>query len=324
MNDKKTLTVGCGAYDRTWPLIASKIEVEGINLDWTILPPEQAFLRGMVEEEFDLAEMSFSTYLLQVSRGENPYVAIPVFLSRSFRHSAIYISTKAGIEKPEDLKGRTIGVPEYQLTANLWARGILSDEYGVRAEDVTWAIGDIDTVGRKEKVPVGLPDRIPHYDIGPDETLWGLMQAGKVDAIIAPRAPAAFNAGDPGISRLFAELKPTEQEYFKKTGIFPIMHLFGIRKDVLAANPGIAGRLFKAFEAARAHAQQELHQVAYLYIMMPWLVDQMNEIDTIMGEDYWSYGLEKNRFVIETMCRNSYEQGISERLLTPEELFAEI
>jgi 4,5-dihydroxyphthalate decarboxylase len=324
MNDVKNLSVGCGAYDRTWPLIATKIAIDGFKLDWEILPPEKVFLRGMVMKEFDLAEMSFSTYMLQLSRDENPYVAIPVFPSRAFRHSAIYIRTHAGIEKPEDLKGRTIGVPEYQLTANLWARGILSDEYGVRAEDVTWAIGDIDSLGRKEKVAVDLPDHIPHHQIGAEETLWGLMQEGKVDAIIAPRAPAAFIAGDPGIGRLFADVKQAEQSYFKKTGIFPIMHLFGIRKDVLAAHPDLPAKLFTAFDAARAHAVQELHQVAYFYVMLPWLVDHMNEINAVMGKDYWTYGLEENRLVIETMCRYSYEQGIAKRLLKPEELFAEI
>jgi 4,5-dihydroxyphthalate decarboxylase len=323
LSNTKTLTVGCGAYDRTWPLIASRTKIEGFELDWEILPPEQAFLRGMVQQEFDLAEMSFSTYMLQVSRGNNPYVAIPVFPSRAFRHSAIYISTNAGIEKPEDLKGRVIGVPEYQLTANLWARGILSDEYGVRAEDVTWAIGDIEVVGRKEKVPVDLPDHIPHYQIGAEETLWGLMQEGKVDAIIAPRAPAALTEGHPGIRRLFTDVKKAEQDYYKKTGIFPIMHLFGIRKDVLAESPQLPGLLYKAFDDARAHAVQELHQVAYFYIMLPWLVDNIKEVDDIMGKDYWTYGMENNREVIEMMCRYSYEQGISSRLLKAEELFVD-
>ncbi|MDP6427375.1 MAG: ABC transporter substrate-binding protein [Rhodospirillales bacterium] len=322
--ERLKLSIGCGAYDRTWPLIAKTIEVEGADLNWEILPPEPVFLRGMVKGEFDLAEMSFSTYLLQLSRGDNPYTAIPVYPSRAFRHSAIYIRADAGIEKPEDLKGRAIGVPEYQLTANVWARGILADEYGVRPEDVTWLIGDIDETGRKEKVPVELPARIPNRAIGEGHTLWSLMQAGEIDAIIAPRAPRAFSEGDPGIRRLFADVKGAEQDYFQKTGIFPIMHLLGIRNDVLAENPTLPGRLFRAFEAARVHARQELNQVAYFYVMLPWLVDHMKEVTDIMGPDYWSYGLEENRKVLETMCRYSFEQGMAKRLIAPEELFAEI
>lgn len=316
------LSIGCGAYDRTWPLISGTQAVEGIELDWHILPPEQAFLRGMVDGEFDLTEMSFSTYLLQVSRGDNPYVAIPVFPSRAFRHQAIYIRADAGITAPEDLKGRRIGVPEFQLTANVWARGLLSDEYGVGVTDVEWLIGDIDEVKREEKVPADLPDHIPHRTLGPDETLWGLMQTGQVDAIIAPRAPKAFSAGDPRIAPLFKDAKTADQAYYRKTGIFPIMHTLGIRKDVLAENPGLAGNLFDAFEAARRHAVQELHQVAYKYVMLPWLIEHMKEIDDVMGADYWTYGVENNRKTLETLCRYSYEQGLAKRLIGVDELFA--
>lgn len=316
------LTIGCGAYDRTWPLIASKITPEDIEFNWEIMPPEEAFLRGMVNHEFDLTEMSFSTYLLQLSRGENAYTAIPVFASRAFRHSAIYIRTGAGIEKPEDLAGRTIGVPEYQLTANVWARGILSEEYGVKSEDIKWLACDIDEKGREEKVPVELPPQFSLKFMGMEETLWGLMQRGEIDAIIAPRAPKAFVEGDPGIARLFPDTKTAEQNYFKKTGIFPIMHLVGIRNDLLEKDPSLAGRLYNAFEAARQHAVQELNQVAYIYVMLPWLFDHMKEIKEIMGDDYWTYGIEKNRKVIETMCRYSYEQGMAKKQFTAEDIFA--
>ncbi|MBO33630.1 MAG: 4,5-dihydroxyphthalate decarboxylase [Rhodospirillaceae bacterium] len=318
------LTIGCGAYDRTWPLIANKIQTDEFKLNWEIMPPEEAFLKGMVHHEFDLTEMSFSTYLLQLSRGENAYTAIPVFASRAFRHSAIYIRTGAAIEKPEDLQGRRIGVPEYQLTANVWARGILSDEYGVRSEDIKWLACDIDEKGRVEKVSADLPSKFNLKFMGMEETLWGLMQRGEIDAIIAPRAPKAFTEGDPGIERLFPDTKSAEQDYFKKTGIFPIMHLVGIRNTLLAENPNLAGILYGAFEKARQHAVQELNQVAYFYVMLPWLVDHMKETKDFMGEDYWTYGIAKNRKVIETMCRYSYEQGLAKKLFTADEIFAPV
>ncbi len=316
------LSICCGAYDRTWPLIAARIAPEGVALDWEILPPEQAFLRGMVAGEFELSEMSFSTYLLQLSRRENKFTAIPVFPSRAFRHSAIYIRANAGIEAPEDLRGRAIGVPEWQLTANVWARGILSDEHGVRVEDVDWRAGDIDVPGRTEKVAVDLPPSIKLTQIPSDQTLWSLMQRGEIDAIIAPRAPEALIAGDPGVRRLFQDTKAAEQAYFARTGIFPIMHLLGVRNDVLERYPDLPRRLFDAFEDARRHTVRELNQVAYFYVMLPWLVDHLAETKRIMGEDYWSYGVEANRHVIETMCRYSHEQGLASRRLAVEELFA--
>ncbi len=316
------LTIGCGAYDRTWPLIASAIEIGGVEFDWEIVPPEAAFLRGMIGGEFQLSEMSFSTYLLQLSRGNNLYTAIPVFPSRAFRHSAIYVRADVGIEKPEDLSGRNVGVPEWQLTANVWVRGILADEHGVALADVNWFIGGIEDAGREEKVPVDLPREISVTPTGDGETLWSLMAQGKLDAIVAPRAPRAFEDGDSRVRRLFADTKQAEQDYYARTGIFPIMHLLGIRNDVLADNPGLAGRLFDGFELARRHAMRDLEQVASFAVMLPWLVDHLAETKRIMGDDYWPYGVDANRHVLETLCRYSFEQGMAGRVMDVDELFA--
>jgi 4,5-dihydroxyphthalate decarboxylase len=318
------LSVGCGAYDRTWPLIAKTVTVEGISLSWNVLPPEEVFLRGMLGHEFDVAEMSFSSYVLQASRGEAAYTAIPVFVSKKFRHGAIYVRADAGIASPDALKGRRIGLPEYQLTANVWVRGLLADEYGVRAEDIHWFIGGIDAPGREEKIPVELPDRIRTTKIGPDRTLWEMMTRGEIDAIVAPRAPKAFLAGDKRVRRLFDDVKAVEQAYFRKTGIFPPMHIVGIRSDLLEQEPGLARRLFEGFERARQHAVRELRQVAYDYAMLPWLGEHLRETEAVMGKDYWQYGFDNNRSVIERMTRYSHEQGITSRRLTPEELFLPI
>lgn len=319
-----TLTVGCGAYDRTWPLIAKTVAVAGVDLDWQILPPEQAFLRGMIGGEFHVSEMSFSTYLLQLSRGESLYTALPVYPSRAFRHSAIYVRADAAIERPEDLRGRSIGVPEWQLTANVWARGILADEHGVAVEDVDWLVGGLDKPGRTEKAPLALPAGIRLTPIGDDETLWSLMAEGRIDAIIAPRAPKALAAGDARVRRLFADTKTAEQAYYEKTGIFPIMHVLGIRNDILEERPDLPAILFDAFERARQHAVRELGQVAYFYTMLPWLVDHMAETRRIMGDDWWPYGIEPNRKVLETLCRYALEQGTVARPMRVEELFAEM
>ncbi len=317
----RTLSIACGAYDRTWPLAASVVPVPGYRLDWKHLPTEEIFLRGMLGGEFDVTEMSMSSYLLQCDRGENRYLAIPAFVSRKFRHGSIYIRSDAGIARPQDLRGRTIGVPEYQLTANVWARGLLSDEYGVRASDVDWVIGGVETPGREEKIPVTLPDDIRSTRLQPGETLWDAMTKGRLDAIIAPRAPLAFVQGDNRIRRLFADPVAAERAFFSKTRLFPLMHVMGIRKDIVAAAPDLPAVLMAAFEAGRLHAIDRLHQSNVDTAMLPWLDAHLRETEVIMGRDYWPYGVESNRREIETLCRYAREQGIVTGRMTVKDLF---
>lgn len=316
-----TLTIGCGAYDRTWPLIAGLIRPEGFSLDWSILPPEQVFLRGMLGGEFDITEMSLSTYLLLRSRGDCRYVGLPLFVSRKFRHSALYVRADAGIARPEDLIGRSVGVPEYQLTANVWVRGLLSDEYGVASDAVHWIIGGIDAPGREEKVPVTLPERFRTTRLPPGETLWEWLLAGKLDAIIAPRAPENFAKGHPAIKRLFTDVPAAEKAYFRKTGLFPLMHLIGIRADVLERHSALPGALTVAFERAKAFATRELNQFAYDVAMLPWQESALRETEAVMGHDYWAYGTEPNRRAIDAMARYSWEQGITNRQLSVDQIF---
>lgn len=210
---------------------------------------------------------------------------------------------------------------EFQLSAIVWARGILSDDHGVRVEDVHWVIADIDEPGRKEKVPIALPPHFKVMTLPADDTLWAAMQRGEIDAIIAPRAPRAFIAGDPRIRRLFPNSRAAERDYFQRTGIFPIMHLIGIRNELAQSMPNLALSLFDAFDAARTHAETELHQVAYSYAMLPWLPDLVREADETMGRDYWRYGIDGNERTLETMCRYSFEQGLASRLMAIEDLF---
>jgi 4,5-dihydroxyphthalate decarboxylase len=317
----KTLTVACGVYDRTWPLAASMAAVPGFELAWKHLPTEEIFLRGMLGGEFDVAEMSMSSYLLQCSRGENLYQAIPAFVSRKFRHGSIYVRADAGIKTPEDLRGRKIGVPEYQLTANVWARGLLSDEYGVRSDEIHWVIGGVEEPGREEKIPVTLPGSFQSTRLQPGETLWVMMTEGRLDAIIAPRAPRAFVLGDPRVQRLFADPVAAEKAYYKKTRLFPLMHVVGIRKDVIASSPELPGLLLAALEAGRCHALNQLHQSNVDTTMLPWLDAHLRETEAVMGKDYWPYGTEANRNAIETLCRYSHEQGIIATRMRVEDLF---
>lgn len=316
-----TLTIACGAYDRTWPLAASLARVPGYELAWRHLPTEDIFLRGMLGGEFDVAEMSMSSYLLQCARGENLYQAIPAFVSRKFRHGSIYVRADAGIETPQDLRGRRIGVPEYQLTANVWARGLLSDEYGVRSDEIHWVIGGVESPGRDEKIPVTLPANFQCTRLQGEQTLWDLMTSGRLDAIIAPRAPRGFVEGDPRIRRLFADTVAAEKAYYRKTRLFPLMHVVGIRKDVIARAPELPALLLAALESGRRHALTQLHQSNVDTTMLPWLESHLRETEEVMGKDWWPYGTEANRRDIETLCRYSHEQGIVGTRMKVEDLF---
>ena len=317
-----TLTLAAAPYDRILPLVDGRVGVRGIELIYLPQLVEETFWRMARYQEYDVAEFSLSSYLIARDRGEPRLTAIPVFPSRMFRHSAVYVNTRAGIKEPRDLIGRRVGIPEYQLTALLWVRGILADDYGVRPEDIEWYVGGEERAGRREKLPLQLPDRIRIHPIPPNTTLTELLVRGEIDAMIAPRAPSAFLEGHPAVGRLFPNYPEVEAEYFRRTGIFPIMHVVVIRDDVLERFPWVARNLFEAFEAARRIALTDLRQTAALAVMLPWLHAEVERTRALLGEDYWPYGIEANRHVLETAIRYAYEQGLIRQRFRVEDLFA--
>lgn len=316
------LSLACCDYDRTRAIFDGRVRIEGCDVHATALEPEEAFHRAFKYQEFDVSELSLSSYAIQLSRGENAYVALPVFASRVFRHSGIYVRTDRGIARPQDLKGRTLGLPEYQMTANVWIRGILRDEYGVQASDIRWRSGGLEQPGREERAPLELPPGIDLQPIPPDRTLSAMLEAGELDGVLGARPPSCFARGAAGVARLFPDFRRTEQEYYRRTRIFPIMHVIGIRKSLLERHLWLAAGVMKAFARAKALAWQELGQIGHLYTSLPWGVADFAETRALMGEDYWSYGLEPNRHVLEVFTRYHHEQGLSRRNLSPEEMFA--
>jgi 4,5-dihydroxyphthalate decarboxylase len=319
---KLELSLGCCDYDRTRAIFDGRVQVDGCDIAATPVEPEEAFHRAFKYQEFDISELSLSSYTLQVSRGENPYVAIPAFVSRLFRHSGIYIRTDRGIQRPEDLKGKTIGLPEYQITANVWIRGILQDEHGVKTTDIHWRSGGIEEPGREERTKLKLPSHIDLKPIPHDKTLSGMLESGELDGMIGARAPSCFDRGAPNVGRLFPDFRKVEQDYFRRTRIFPIMHIIGIRKSILEKHPWLAVNLMKAFLKAKELAWYELGQIGHLFTSLPWGVAEFADTRALMGEDYWSYGLEPNRHVLEPFTRYHHEQGLSARKVSPDELFA--
>jgi 4,5-dihydroxyphthalate decarboxylase len=280
------------------------------------------FHRAFSTQDFDVTELSFSSTLIQTARGACPYVALPAFVSRLFRHSAFYIRTDRGIRDPRDLKGKTVGVPEYQMTAALWARGILADEYGVQASDIKWRNGGLEQPGRRERTPISLPPTIELKPLGPDGTLSGALASGALDAVIAARPPSCFTTGQPNVARLFPDYRAVEEAYFRKTGMFPIMHLIGVRRSLVERHPWLAASVYKAFVAAKRLCMAELKQIGHLHATLPWLVSEVEAAERLMGTDYWRYGVAENAREIVAMIRYSHAQGLIERVLAPTELFA--
>jgi len=316
------LTLACWSYDRTRALLDGRIRPDGIDLTCLDLPVEETFFRMLRHREFDVAEMSLSSYVVSLFADDPPFVAIPVFPSRFFRHSCIYVNAAAGIARPQDLIGRTVGTPEYQMTAPVWIRGILADAHGVPIDSVTYATGGLEEPGRPEKLALDLPPGIRVNRIGPAQTLSAMLATGEIDALYTARAPSSFGAGDGRVRRLFEDFPAVEREYFRRTRIFPIMHTVVIRRDVYRAHRWIAQSLVKAFAAAQREAYEDLAQTAALKTMLPWLMAHVEDARREMGEDFWPYGLSRNEDALATFLRYSHEQGLSRRRLSPHELFA--
>ena len=315
------LTVASEDYDRFAPIRDGRVKPEGIELNWLTLHVEEIFWRMIRHQEFDASELSLSGYILQRSQGIDDFVAIPVFPSRSFRHSAIYINANSGIERPEDLRGRRIGVPEYQMTAAVWARGLLSDDFGVKPQDLDWIQGGLEGSGRRPFVAVE-PKGV-RLQFAPDgKTLSQMVATGELDALISPRIPSTYVGNDGPVRQLFPQPWVAERDYFARTGIFPIMHTFAIRREVLEKDPWVAQTMFKALLEAKRQAYGALFDTTALRITLPFLVEHYESTVALMGEDYWSYGIEPNRQVIGTLMRYLVEQGMMPELLDIDSLFA--
>lgn len=309
-----------GDYDRTRALLDGNVLVDGVDPVYMTLSPEEIFFRAFRNTEFDIAEMSFSSYLVKASQGQNAYVAIPVFLSRAFRHTSIYVRTDR-IKRPEDLRGRRIGLPEYQLTANVWARSILEDDYGVTPSSVTWVRGGIAEPGRPEKIKLQLPNDIKLENAPEGETISEMISRGDIDGFIGPRPPAGSAATNPNVGWLFPDPTATAKDYFKRTGIYPIMHVVGIRKTLLEQHPWLANAVYKAFEQAKRFALEKLADTSATKVTLPFVEEQLKAAKALMGEDYWSYGVDRNRKTLEAFVHHHHKQGLSARLMSVDEIF---
>ncbi len=316
---KLNLSVAIGDYDRNRPLIDGAVRIDGVDPVFMTLYPEEIFFRALRTHDFDICELSLSSFTVKTAAGDNPYVGIPCFVSRAFRHTSIYVRTDR-IREPKDLKGRKVGVPEYQLTANVWARAILQDDYGVAPADIRWVRGAIEHAGRIEKITIKLPPGVELEDAPAGRTISDLIDKGEIDGFVAPRPPYLARP-NPNVGWLFRDPIAAAKDYFKRTGIFPIMHLVGIRRTLVEQHPWLPAAVMKAFEQSKAAALAHLADTSATKVTLPFIEEQLAATRELMGEDFWPYGLEANRKTLDTFLRHHHAQGLSSRLVKPEELF---
>ncbi len=307
---KITLTLACAASDRTRPLLDGRITVPGV--DFVFLPgePEDIFRRALRDKAFDVSELSMGSHIVTTARGDSPYIGVPIFLSRAFRHSGVYIRNDRGINSAADLAGRTIALPEFQQTAALWVRGFLREQYGVDTKSIRWRSGG-------ERVAIAPPQGHDLAPLGMDPA--AALESGAVDALIGPRIPASLGKGV--VTRLWPDYATEEKSWFKTTGFFPIMHCVAIRRDIAAAHPWLAVELYRAFAKARDISLAELQLVNFLRVSMPWLASAFEEQRAIMGGDPWPYGFVRNRDEVAAMIRFALADGLAASAITPEDLF---
>jgi len=314
------LLCAVGRYDRTSALLDGTIEIAGIDATFTSPPLEEMFRLALDHGAYDVSELSFSNYLYLSAIGHSRYIGLPIFPSRMFRHSAIFIRDDRGIASARDLAGRLVGVREYSMTAAVAARGVLADEYGVPASAIRWRTGRTDASDTPPVIRMS-PRGVDVAPIAEDQTLSDLLAEGRIDAMVAYKPPACFLAGAPNVRRLFHDHGPIEEDYLRRTGIFPIMHLIGVRRDVIAGQPDLPRRLCNAFEIAKRQGLAALDHYQALAVGLPWAPREAARTRAIFGGDPWVNGLAANLPAIAAMARWSYEQGLADRIMQPDELF---
>jgi 4,5-dihydroxyphthalate decarboxylase len=314
------LSVAFWNYDRTLPLADGRVAVDGWDVRCQLLQPQELFPRAFGRAEFDVAELSLSRYAMQCAAGSSAYVAIPVFPSRTFRHASIYVRTDRGLSRPQDLKGRTVGLNNYDDTAAVVVRGMLRDDYGIRISDITWCIGDLESGQAPRVAQPALPAHIKTV-VAKDRTLDAMLAEGTIDAVISIVPPPCFRAGHAQVARLFPDWRAAERDWYARTRHFPIMHLIGVRRSLLQENAGLARTLYDAFCRAKALAVTELENLQAPKATLPWAAAELAETRALLGGDFWPYGFAANRNALERQLGYSAEDGLLARRLAPENLF---
>ena len=320
-----SLTLACGPYDRFEALHNGIVRPEGIDLTYlAIQSPPEIFVRMVKNFSFDIAEMSASMYIIRKAQGNFPFVALPIFPLRMFRHGFIFVNTQSGIKMPKDLDGRCIGVQEYRQTAGVWIRGILQSEYGVSFANVKWFEGGVNTSRRPDPAMDLRPQKeILIESIPEGKTLSDMLAAGEIDALLGARKPNALGAS-PHVARLFPNYREVEREFYKKTGVFPIMHTLVMKEDLYRQKPWVAESIYKACEEAKAWCLKQMQFSGAIRYMLPWLLADIDEMAEVFGKDAWPYGIERNQRTLDMLVQYLVSQHFLSKPVKLEDMFARI
>jgi ABC-type nitrate/sulfonate/bicarbonate transport system substrate-binding protein len=320
-----TLTIGAYRYEHTAALFDGTVTITGVDATFQTAPLVSDIFQRMVRGDFDVAELGLTYFLRTFDLQDAPFLALPIFPNRNFRHSAVFVNTASGIDKPQDLAGKTIG--EFALYGHdpgVWSKGILADDYGVTPDQCRWIIGGTNhPVPSFDWIPQPVPADMDVRHAANGETLGAMLEAGEIDALISVDVPRALLDGSPKVARLFPDYETVEREYYRRTGIFPLMHVVAIRKE-LAAQPGLAWAVYRAFTEAKEITARQYRDGAakqHMAVMTPWFSELFAENQRLLGQDWWPYGVDANRTAVDTFLRYHYEQGLSTRLLTSENIF---
>ncbi|MBC7778892.1 MAG: 4,5-dihydroxyphthalate decarboxylase [Proteobacteria bacterium] len=317
-----TLSIAIGEYDHVTDLVTGRVPVEGIDLVVSHLPTEEIFYRSLLHREWDISEVSIGKYVALRAAGDDSVTAIPVFPSRAFRHSMFYVREDGGIRSASDLIGRTIGIPEWGQTAGIYGRGFLADTAGLPLASIEWVQAGLNDAGRTEKVKLTLPQGV-RLRPEPTRTLNDMLLSGEIDCAMTASPPRAFvQAPGKGIVRLFPDYRAAEEDWYRATGIYPIMHAVGIRTEVLTRHPWVAMNLYRAFDEARRRSMARMDNIGMSHAPLPWLKDTCDRMRALFGADWFPYGVDANRTTLEALCRYAHAQGLADRALAPEALFA--
>lgn len=319
MSSRLRLSLAVGDYDRMRPIVDGSVRIDGVDPVCMVLTPEEIFPRAVAHQEFDVCELSLATQVVQVARGTSAYVGIPVFPSRAFRHNSVYVRTDR-VRRPEDLKGRKVGLPEYQITAAVWVRAFLEDDFGVKPSDIVWVRGGTERPGRGEKVALQLPPDVQVESAPEGTTLSQLLDDGAIDGFHAPQRPSCADR-NPNVDCLFPDARAAAIDYYRRTRIFPIMHLVGIRRTLVEQHPWLPAACYKAFSQAKTLALAKLGENGTNKATLPFIESALQEARALMGDDFWSYGVEANRAQLDVFLDHHHRQGLSSRRVAVDELF---
>ena len=318
--NRLSLSLALPDYDHVRDLVSGRVRAEGLQLTCLTLPVEEIFYRFLVHREFDLAELSFAKYAALRAGGDDSLIALPVFPSRVFRHGSLFVRKDGPVRKIADLSGRRVGLPEWAQTAAVYSRGFLQHQYGIDLTSIQWVQAGTNQPGRVEKVDLKLPPGIRIERVG-DRSLNEMLLTGDLDAVLSARPPDAFTAGDPRITRFFEDFQKVETDYYKATGIFPIMHTVAVRRDLLEKNPWLARSLTVAFDEAKRRSLERAFDATVSMFPIPWSFEYARRGKALFGEDYFPYGIEPNRRTLDAFLGYAHEQGVCKRRLTVEDLF---